>query len=140
MFDIGFWEIIVISVVALFVVGPERFPGMIKQAGYWLRQFRRMASTVKTEFEQEVDKADKLQALLEEQKQIVERNVKIDLTQPAVKPKQASSTLPDTSGVATPGIKPSTKLSTTQGQPSQDLESEAKPATSEHPSINTVQK
>ncbi len=139
MFDIGFWEIIVISVVALFVVGPERFPGMIKQAGYWLGQFRRMASAVKTEFAQEVDKADKLQALLEEQKQIVERNVKIDLTQPAVEPKQ-SSELPATSDVAATGIKPSTKPSIKQGQPSQELESEAKPVVSEDPPINTVQK
>lgn len=87
MFDIGFWEIVVIAVVALFVVGPERFPGMIRKAGYWMGQFRRMASNIKDEFGEEVDKAERLQALLEEQKQIVERNAKVDLTQPAVKPK-----------------------------------------------------
>lgn len=90
MFDIGFWEIVVIAVVALFVVGPERFPGMIRKVGYWMGQFRRMASAIKDEFGQEVDKAERLQALLEEQKQIVERNAKIDLTQPAVKPKSQS--------------------------------------------------
>ena len=87
MFDIGFWEIIVIAVVALVVVGPERFPGMIRKIGYWVGQFRRMASAVKSEFEQEVDKAERLKELLEEQKQIVERNANVDLTQPAVKPK-----------------------------------------------------
>lgn len=87
MFDIGFWELVVIAVVALFVVGPERFPGMIRKVGYWAGQFRRMASAVRNEFEREVDKAEKLQSLLEEQKQIVERNTNIDLTQPAVKPK-----------------------------------------------------
>lgn len=87
MFDIGFWEILVIAVVALIVVGPERFPGMIKKIGYWVGQFKRMATTVKSEFDQEIDKAERLQQLLEEQKQIAERNAKIDVTQPAVKPK-----------------------------------------------------
>ena len=85
MFDIGFWEIVVIAVVALVVVGPERFPGMIKKTGYWVGQFRRMATAIKAEFDQEVEKAEKLQELLEEQKQILERHAKIDPTQPAVK-------------------------------------------------------
>ena len=30
MFDIGFWEIIVIAIVALLVVGPDKLPGLIK--------------------------------------------------------------------------------------------------------------
>ena len=89
MFDIGFWEIIIIAVVALLVVGPERFPGMIKKVGYWLGQFRRIVNTVKSEVKTEVDKAEQLQQLLDEQKQILERNVNVDVTQPAVKPKSA---------------------------------------------------
>ena len=87
MFDIGFWEIIVIAVVALLVVGPERFPGMIKKAGYWLGQFRRIVNTVKSEIKTEVDKADQLQQLLDEQKEILDRNLNVDVTEPAVKPK-----------------------------------------------------
>jgi len=89
MFDIGFWELIIISVVALVVVGPERFPGMIKKVGYWVGQFRRIASSVKSEIQVEVDKAEQLQNLLDEQKQILKRNTDVDLTQPAVKPKSA---------------------------------------------------
>ena len=92
MFDVGFWEIVVVAVVALFVVRPERFPGMIRKAGYWVGQFRRMASTIKNEFEQEVDKAEQLQKLLEEQKQILERNANVDLTKPAVTPKSQRKT------------------------------------------------
>jgi len=86
MFDIGFWELIIIGVVALVVVGPERFPGMIKKVGYWIGQFRRIASSVKSEIQVEVDKAEQLQNLLDEQKQILKRNADVDLTQPAVKP------------------------------------------------------
>ena len=102
MFDIGFWELIIIGVVALVVVGPERFPGMIKKVGYWIGQFRRIASSVKSEIQVEVDKAEQLQNLLDEQKQILKRNTDVDLTQPAVKPKtiadqpvQSNEKLPD---------------------------------------------
>lgn len=90
MFDIGFWELIIIAVVALFVVGPERFPGMIKKTGQMVGQFRRIAASVKSEIQVEVDKADQLQSLLEEQKEILKRNTTVDLTQPAVKLKQAT--------------------------------------------------
>jgi len=89
MFDIGFWELMIIGVVALIVVGPERFPGMIKKVGYWVGQFRRIASSVKSEIQVEVDKAEQLQNLLDEQKQILKRNADVDLTQPAVKPKSS---------------------------------------------------
>jgi len=91
MFDIGFWELIVIAVVALVVVGPERFPGMIKKVGYWVGQFRRIASSVKSEIQLEVDKAEQLQNLIEEQKQILKRNAEVDLSQPAVKPKSPAA-------------------------------------------------
>lgn len=87
MFDIGFWELILIAVVALVVVGPERFPGMVKKAGYWVGQFRRMANAVKSEIQLEVDKADELQRKLEDQKDILERNMNLDVTTPAVKRK-----------------------------------------------------
>ncbi|HFE38708.1 MAG TPA: twin-arginine translocase subunit TatB [Gammaproteobacteria bacterium] len=87
MFDIGFWELMLVAVVALIVVGPERFPGMIKKVAYWIGKFRRIAATVKSEISEEVDKAEQLQNLLQEQKEILRRNASIDLSQPAVKPK-----------------------------------------------------
>ena len=87
MFDIGFWELIVIGVVALVVVGPERFPSMVKKTGQYVGQFRRIAASVKSAIQLEVDKADQLQNLVDEQQQILERNVNPDLTQPAVKRK-----------------------------------------------------
>lgn len=87
MFDIGFWELVLIAVVALVVVGPERFPGMVKKAGYWVGQFRRMANSVKSEIQLEVDKAEELQRKIEEQKDVLERNIDLDVTTPAVKRK-----------------------------------------------------
>jgi len=96
MFDIGFWELLLVAVVALVIVGPERFPGMIKKAGYWLGQFRRIVNSVKSEIKTEVDKADQLQNLLDDQKEILNRNLNIDITQPAVKPKTADSNTAET--------------------------------------------
>ena len=36
MFDVGFWELAMIAVVALLVVGPERLPKLARTAGLWL--------------------------------------------------------------------------------------------------------
>ena len=104
MFDIGFWELIVIAVVALVIVGPERFPGMLKKVGYWVGQFRRIASSVKSEIQLEVDKAEQLQNLVDEQKQILKRHADVDLTQPAVKSKAAETETAQLEGESPPPV------------------------------------
>ena len=67
MFDIGFWELIVLGLVALLVVGPERLPKLAYTAGKWLGKGRSMMSAVKTEIDKEI-KAEELKQILEEQK------------------------------------------------------------------------
>jgi sec-independent protein translocase protein TatB len=42
MFDIGFWEMAFIGVIALVVIGPERLPGVARTAGLWVGKARRM--------------------------------------------------------------------------------------------------
>ena len=54
MFDIGFWELVVIGVVALVVLGPERLPVAIRTATRWIRLIRSTANSVKSELEQEL--------------------------------------------------------------------------------------
>lgn len=54
MFDIGFWELIVVGVVALVVLGPERLPEAIRTATHWIRLIRSTANSVKSELEQEL--------------------------------------------------------------------------------------
>lgn len=81
MFDIGFWEISLIGVIALLVVGPDKFPGMIRSVGYWFGRARQMASSVKDDFDREVAKAEGLKELMEEQKEIMERNALPDLNE-----------------------------------------------------------
>jgi sec-independent protein translocase protein TatB len=55
MFDVGFWEILLILVLALVVIGPERLPGAARQAGFWVGKARRYIEGVRTEVEQELD-------------------------------------------------------------------------------------
>ena len=53
MFDVGFWELALIFVVALVVVGPERMPGLIRTTGQWLGRMQRVARELRAEFERE---------------------------------------------------------------------------------------
>lgn len=66
MFDSGFSEIMLIMIVALIVVGPERLPGLARKAGYWVGKFRRYVSTVRSEIERELN-ADELRSMLTKQ-------------------------------------------------------------------------
>ena len=66
MFDIGFLELLLIGVVALLVVGPERLPKLARTAGLWLGRGRRMLSSVKAEIDREL-KAEELKQILEKQ-------------------------------------------------------------------------
>ena len=66
MFDVGFWELVMIGVVALVVVGPERLPRMARVAGLWLGRARRVLGSVKAEIDREL-KADELREILRKQ-------------------------------------------------------------------------
>jgi len=67
MFDIGFSELIVIAVVALIVLGPERLPRAARFAGLWVRRARAQWYSVKSEFEREIA-ADELKRSVEQAK------------------------------------------------------------------------
>ena len=63
MFDIGFSEIVVIAVVALVVIGPERLPKTARTLGHLFRRLQRYVSDVKADIsrEMELDELRKLQ-------------------------------------------------------------------------------
>lgn len=54
MFDIGFSELVVIGVVALIVIGPERLPKVARTAGHLLGRFQRYAASVKSDISREM--------------------------------------------------------------------------------------
>ncbi len=54
MFDIGFWELGLIALVALLVVGPQRLPKLAYEAGLWVGKLQRVISSAKIEIENEL--------------------------------------------------------------------------------------
>lgn len=66
MFDIGFWELALVGVVALLVIGPERLPGVARTAGLWVGKGRRFVASVKGEIDREL-KAEELRRIMAEQ-------------------------------------------------------------------------
>ena len=64
MFDVGFSELIVIGIVALVVIGPERLPKVARTAGHLLGRMQRYVNDVKADIsrEMQLDELKKLQA------------------------------------------------------------------------------
>jgi sec-independent protein translocase protein TatB len=54
MFDIAFSELVIVSIVALLVIGPERLPETIRTMMLWLGRIRRTFTNIKSEIEQEI--------------------------------------------------------------------------------------
>ena len=83
MFDIGFWELSLIAVVALLVIGPERLPGVARTVGKWVGTARRFVNTVQNDIHTEISKADELKRLLEEQTQLKSMHEILEIETPA---------------------------------------------------------
>ena len=66
MFDFSVWEMIIVLVVALLVVGPDRLPSLAAKIGRWVGRARRMLSAVRADIEDEL-KAAELKEMLEKQ-------------------------------------------------------------------------
>lgn len=62
MFDIGFWELCLIGVIALLILGPERLPRVARTAGMWAGRARRFMSEVKADIDAEM-RRDELESL-----------------------------------------------------------------------------
>jgi len=63
MFDIGFAELIVIAIVGLLVIGPERLPSAIRTGALWVNRLRRGFNEIKMEVQQELHNDSVLQDL-----------------------------------------------------------------------------
>ena len=63
MFDAGFLELVVIGVIALVIVGPERLPGIARKVGRWVAKARAIVNTTKSDIEREL-RTDEMRNML----------------------------------------------------------------------------
>lgn len=77
MFDVSFSELIVIGIVALVVIGPERLPKVARTAGLLLGRLQRYVSDVKSDIsrEMQLDELKKLQSDMRESARDFERSI-----------------------------------------------------------------
>ncbi|MBS1141086.1 MAG: Sec-independent protein translocase TatB [Proteobacteria bacterium] len=78
MFDIGFSELMVIGVVALIVIGPERLPKVARTLGHLLGRAQRYVSDVKSDInrEMQLDELKKLQTQVTDSARAMEESVR----------------------------------------------------------------
>jgi sec-independent protein translocase protein TatB len=83
MFDIGFIELLIISMVALIVIGPERLPKVARTVGHLIGRVRRYASSVKIDIQNEMrmDELNELQASVQKTASSIEGAVREEIDQ-----------------------------------------------------------
>ena len=74
MFDIGFWELVLVGLMALLVFGPEKLPRVAREAALWVRKARTMVSSVKEEIDRELE-LQELKETLASQKKLLESRI-----------------------------------------------------------------
>ena len=79
MFDFGFWELALVLVISLIVLGPERLPKFASQLGSFIKKIRDFANNIKTNIENESRMKDLEQIIEKQKEELSEFEDKIDL-------------------------------------------------------------
>jgi sec-independent protein translocase protein TatB len=112
MFDIGFWEICLVVLVALLVFGPENLPQAARTAGMWVGRARRMVSSIQQEIDRELH--------LQEMRDAIKQNEQMGLHQFLEETKSSISDLEksvkETTSGFTTSATPSSATTTAAGQ------------------------
>lgn len=80
MFDIGFSELLVVFVVGLLVLGPERLPHAAKMAGLWVRKIKRSINSVQREINAQLDQEELQQKISETNQRLLKEERAIQNT------------------------------------------------------------
>jgi sec-independent protein translocase protein TatB len=89
MFDISFWELFIVGIVALLILGPERLPGAIRSTVKTVRSVKNMASGFKTEIEEQL-RVHELHENLKKAEKMGLENVSPEIAQSVEELKQAA--------------------------------------------------
>ena len=91
MFEVGFSELVMVALVSLLVIGPERLPKVARLAGFWIGKARNIATTFKEEIKQELH-TEELRQIFNEQAQLHEFHAALNETNEAIEAIQSSAT------------------------------------------------
>jgi sec-independent protein translocase protein TatB len=80
VFDIGFSELLVVFVVGLLILGPERLPHAAKTAGLWVRKIRRSINSVQREINAQLDHEELQQKINETNQRLLKEGQAIQNT------------------------------------------------------------
>jgi sec-independent protein translocase protein TatB len=125
MFDIGFIEIMIVSMVALIVIGPERLPHVARTAGHLLGRLRHYVSSVKNDIQNEIrlEELRSMHASIKETTDSIENSVRKEVDQ--------LKSMTETGNTATPS-------SATHGETSTDTKPQAGITGSSKPQSQTT--
>ncbi|MDB2623004.1 Sec-independent protein translocase protein TatB [Luminiphilus sp.] len=70
MLDIGFAELLVVSAIALFVVGPERLPSALRSMSLWVGRVRRGFEEIKADVSREMHNEEVMRAIKESRDEV----------------------------------------------------------------------
>jgi sec-independent protein translocase protein TatB len=108
MFDVGFSELIVVALVALVVIGPERLPKVARTAGILLGRLQRYVNDVKADInrEMQLDELKRLQQQVAESARDLEASVNKEITSVEEALQQTSMTDEKPAYAAEPAVAP----------------------------------
>jgi len=132
MFDIGFSELVVIGVVALLVLGPERLPRLARDAGRWLGRARRYVNRVREEIDREVELSELRRLRDEIEAKAREAVAEVDVATEAVE-QAMQSTLDDVAQPRPPVPEVPAVADATKPPPRKRARKTASPAAAEAP-------
>ncbi|MFT6624583.1 MAG: sec-independent protein translocase protein TatB [Cycloclasticus sp.] len=105
MFDIGFFELCLIAIIALLVIGPEKLPRVARTVGLWIGKAQGMVKTVKYEIDEQL-RAEELKQSIQRAKDDVKSNFSESLEDVETAFKDLQSEIKEE---PVEGIKPSTE-------------------------------
>lgn len=133
MFDIGFSELLLIGVVALIVIGPERLPGVARTLGHLFGRAQRYVNEVKSDIQREIelDELRKLRESVEQSARDIEQSVGRELNQAGDEAREIQALIdPGPARAPEPGNPEANadKASTGSGEPAAKVDDPSEPA------------
>ncbi|WP_286240548.1 Sec-independent protein translocase protein TatB [Neptuniibacter halophilus] len=114
MFDIGFAELLIVAVVALVVLGPDKLPLAVKTVGLWVGRIRRTVSSIQSEISEEL-RVEELKRTTAIKKEELEQELN-EMSQPFRAPVDVEPPPAAEAGVS-PDEPPASKASATEPSP-----------------------